>query len=251
MKKITLNLRSLAAIVALTAVLAGTSALAAGGVIQKTITANYMGIRLIVDGKEVVPTDANGNVVEPFIADGTTYLPVRAVGAAFGKEVNWDGANRIVYIGQVPGTADSWMKLLPPYQVSKYSAIYDGSDPKESFSVAGNEYTEGVFLWRRYDFEEPAFAIWNTNAQYASMTFTIGRCGTNSSNNNNAKLEVYLDGTYSTEYDLKWDAGPQTLTIPLNYAANVKLNLDGYSIRNDGTEGEATAAFAMYGISFN
>lgn len=249
-KNITLNIRSLAAIVALTALLTATTAALASGTIQRTITANYMGIRIIVDGKEVTPTDASGKVVEPFIADGTTYLPVRAVGAALGKEVEWDGANRIVYIGQKPGAATSWMRLLPPYQVSEYASIYDGSDPKETFAVAGVEHTEGVCLWRRYSFDDPAFAIWNTNAQYASMTFTIGRWGTNSDNNNNAKLEVYLDGTYSTEYDLQWDAGPQTLTIPLNYAANVKLNLDGYTI-NYGNESPATAAFALYDISFS
>ena len=67
------------------------TALASSAVTTKKIEANYMGIRLVVDGKEVTPKDPNGNVVEPFASNGTTYLPVRAVSEALGKEVTWDG----------------------------------------------------------------------------------------------------------------------------------------------------------------
>ncbi|MEG1931470.1 MAG: stalk domain-containing protein, partial [Anaerovorax sp.] len=51
------------------------------------------------DGQQVTPKDVNGNVVEPFIMGGTTYLPVRAVADIFGKEVSWDSKNAIVQIG--------------------------------------------------------------------------------------------------------------------------------------------------------
>ena len=58
------------------------------------------------------------------------------------------------------------------------------------------------------------------------MTFTIGTLGSASWN---GTIEVYLDGVYSTEYELKWDAAPKTISIPLNYAPNVKLNVtDGH-----------------------
>ncbi len=65
----------------------------------ETITAVYRNIKLVVDGVEVEPKDANGNKVEPFIYNGTTYLPVRAVATAFDKEVVWDGENAVVYLG--------------------------------------------------------------------------------------------------------------------------------------------------------
>ncbi len=75
---------------------------AAGSNYTKQLTANYVGIQLVVDGVSYEPKDANGNVVEPFIVDGTTYLPVRAVAEALGKEVNWDGETKTVYIGAKP-----------------------------------------------------------------------------------------------------------------------------------------------------
>ncbi len=56
------------------------------------------GISIFIDGEKLNPKDANGNPVEPLIYNGTTYLPVRAIATAFGKEVSWDGETKSVYI---------------------------------------------------------------------------------------------------------------------------------------------------------
>lgn len=61
-------------------------ALAASG--TRTIEVTYRDIKLVVDGTEVSLKDGAGNSIEPFLYNGTTYLPVRAVGEAMGKEVN-------------------------------------------------------------------------------------------------------------------------------------------------------------------
>lgn len=59
---------------------------------------NYNNIKIYINEELIEPKDANGNVVEPFIIDGTTYLPVRAVAEAFNKNVNWDGTTNTVLI---------------------------------------------------------------------------------------------------------------------------------------------------------
>lgn len=61
------------------------------------------GVRIVVDGRRINPTDANGNTVEPIIYNGTTYLPVRAVANTFGEAVSWDGRNYTVYLGNMEG----------------------------------------------------------------------------------------------------------------------------------------------------
>lgn len=61
------------------------------------------GVSIVVDGKKLNPTDANGSVVQPMIYNGTTYLPVRAVANALGKAVYWDGPNYTVYLGEMDG----------------------------------------------------------------------------------------------------------------------------------------------------
>jgi len=64
--------------------------------LSKTITAVYNDIKITIDGKQITPVDANGNPVEPFISDGTTYLPVRSVASAIGYGVSWDGNTNTV-----------------------------------------------------------------------------------------------------------------------------------------------------------
>lgn len=70
------------------------------------------GISIVVDGTKINPTDANGNKVDPIIYNGTTYLPVRAVGSALGKEVYWDGPNYTVYLGSMGGTMQNASVML-------------------------------------------------------------------------------------------------------------------------------------------
>lgn len=50
----------------------------------------YNDVKIEIDGEEFIAKDVNGNVVEPFIYNGTTYLPVRAIATAFDKDVAWD-----------------------------------------------------------------------------------------------------------------------------------------------------------------
>ncbi|MBE6914134.1 MAG: hypothetical protein E7472_04245 [Ruminococcaceae bacterium] len=72
----------------------GASASAASG--TEEVTVRYRGIRIEVDGETLNPCDANGNSTEPFIYNGSTYLPVRAVASALGLNVAWDEATSTV-----------------------------------------------------------------------------------------------------------------------------------------------------------
>ena len=83
---------------------AGTTVLAISN--QTTLSVIISDIKLVVDGKPVTPKDATGKVVEPFIVDGTTYLPVRAIADALGKKVDWDESTNTIYIGKKPGESD-------------------------------------------------------------------------------------------------------------------------------------------------
>lgn len=65
---------------------------------QRDITVYYNGIRIKVDGVDIVPKDANGEIIDPFISEGTTYLPVRAVAEAVGYNVEWDDKNKTVIL---------------------------------------------------------------------------------------------------------------------------------------------------------
>lgn len=90
---------------------------------QKTIDISYGDIKIVVDGNTIEPKDANGNSVEPFISDGTTYLPVRAVANAFGKDVSWDGETKTVYLGTKPSNNNYSRTNPAPLGVTQTTVI--------------------------------------------------------------------------------------------------------------------------------
>ena len=72
------------------------------GTITKDIA--YRNITVTLDGQPLALKDAQGQAVEPFILDGTTYLPIRAVAGSLGLDVAWDGnANQVIL--QTPGAS--------------------------------------------------------------------------------------------------------------------------------------------------
>ena len=247
MKNSKIMKRSLAAL-GLAGLLA-TTAVAASTVTTKMIEANYMGIKIVVDGVAVTPKDANGKVVEPFASEGTTYLPVRAIGEALGKEVTWDGATSTVYVGQVPGQETNWMKELPPYQTNHDTDLYDGSDPHEFFTVSGIDHTAGVVLQDAYTQE--GYALWNTSMKYDTMTFTVGHV--DGTDERDATLSIYLDGEYVTEYDLAFNGNTQTITVPLDRAATVEIRLDAYKTKDNGEKvwDNIMSDYGIFDISFS
>ena len=59
----------------------------------------FSGVTIYVNDALYVPRDANGNIVEAFIYEGTTYLPARAISDAVGRQIRWDGETQSVFIG--------------------------------------------------------------------------------------------------------------------------------------------------------
>lgn len=71
---------------------------------RQTAALDYNNIKVTLDGQAVALVDANGNAVEPFAINGTTYLPVRAVSNALGLEVGWDQPSKTVIL-ETPKTS--------------------------------------------------------------------------------------------------------------------------------------------------
>jgi hypothetical protein len=74
----------------------------------KTIEAFYNNIKISIEGKAVELKDATGNTVEPFIYNGTTYLPVRAIAEALGMEVKFNETTNTVELAKKEGGKVNW-----------------------------------------------------------------------------------------------------------------------------------------------
>ena len=127
------------------------------------------GVKIVVDGRRINPTDANGNTVEPIIYNGTTYLPVRAVANAFGKAVSWDGRNYTVYLGNMQGELE-----YPTEELNTDDNIGDyfwkaSRDLKDNY---GNYYSRAIECdWNNHDYDATFEKI--CNMKFSKVKGTI------------------------------------------------------------------------------
>ena len=68
-------------------------------------TLSYNNITVTLDGSTLALRDGTGATVEPFIIDGTTYLPIRAIAQALGLDVTWNSKTQTVALTTGSGTA--------------------------------------------------------------------------------------------------------------------------------------------------
>jgi hypothetical protein len=65
---------------------------------EKNININYRNISVLLNGEKIDLKSADGKEIEPFIYEGTTYLPLRAVAEATMVDVNWDAKTNSIYL---------------------------------------------------------------------------------------------------------------------------------------------------------
>ena len=63
---------------------------------------------ILIDGESRTFTDVNGKTVHPLLYNGSTYLPLRAIGGIMGKQVEWDGETKTVKLTGLVTDADTF-----------------------------------------------------------------------------------------------------------------------------------------------
>lgn len=151
--------------------------------ISETVQIWYRNIKIVIDGAEYTAKDANGNVVEPFIYNGTTYLPVRGIATAFGKDVIWDGKTQTVYLGKKDqNQPDNYLHKL---QYNDYKegdgdndlAIINGTVTDYMGNIYKNGlafYVDSIYGYVKDDADEANVLLaYPLNSQYKTMTGKI------------------------------------------------------------------------------
>ena len=191
----------------------------------RLIKANYMGIHVYMDGRELCSGEEYASVPEPFYSGGTAYVPIDYLEDALGREASWDRMNRTILIGDPPAEEPSAERtwILPPYSLDgSLSYVIDGRNPDYYFYVSGMKYLQGVWLEHANE-GGSASAVWNTGGQLKSMTFRIGHA--DASDNNDAVVTVYRDAKVLASMDISWSEPPKQLRIPLSGFTNVRIEV--------------------------
>ena len=136
----------------LTAVVLGTltvSAFAAGGFLTLTVSP----IRVIVNGEEFHPRDAQGNEVYIFQSQGTTYVPLRALSEAYGLEVGYDAQRNMATVsGNVQTPEGSETDFLSVWTVKEKPVTGYGNERIFTASYNGSlEMQDFKEWWKSFD----------------------------------------------------------------------------------------------------
>jgi hypothetical protein len=103
-----------------------TSAIIYGENLTKSIQVTYRNISILVNGK-IVPSEQ-----EPFIFEGRTFVPLRTIGEALNKKVEWDNVKSQIKISEPFARANSWDELFnyisDHYQIRKSTKTLSEND---------------------------------------------------------------------------------------------------------------------------
>lgn len=205
------TLGMLLAVIALQLILPAGAALAG-----KTIQV-FTGVDIYVDDVKLDPRDAKGNPVEVFVYNGTTYLPIRAVGEAVGKTVQWDGKTNSAYLGKHTGEKPAvWLKDLDYFTGKNFSTLDSEKDN------LGNTQTNVIY-------ENSRENIYKLNGQYRLMTGTLFQRYNYRSDPSHYEgyIKVYGDGELL--YEAKMNSGIEPIDFSVSLVGILELKVAYYS----------------------
>ena len=141
---------------------------------RKNVTATLRyDFTIVIDGEKQTFKDVNGKTVYPLLYEGSTYLPLRAIGNLMGKTVSWDGetytASLIGGEGSLVTDADSFGQsgvsapdgLISKKKAKEIALDHAGvSSSKATFVKAELDYDDGVWEY------EVEFYSGNTEYDY-------------------------------------------------------------------------------------
>ena len=145
-------------------------------------------ITLKVNGTTYNIRDTNGNLVSPLLYNGTTYLPLSALGRMLDAEVSWDAATNTVVVTD----ADSASSLIGEAKAKEIALNHAGvSSSKASFLQVKLDWDDGRQVYevefysgnKEYDYEIDASSGAIRSYDYDIENYTIPSTGTSQSGN--------------------------------------------------------------------
>lgn len=131
---------------------------AATGLIEKVTSELRPDFTIVIDGQEQTFKDVNGNVVYPMLYEGTTYLPVRAIGEMMGKTVYWYEEDKRIELKDEKTTVTDADVIVPANPTSAPSvpagAVTEEQAKTIAVEKAGLKTEDVTFIKTKLDRED-------------------------------------------------------------------------------------------------
>ena len=138
---------------------------------------------IVVNGDEVDFKTSSGDAVYPILYEGTTYLPLRAIGELMGKNVNWDEKNKVITIsGERDSTSSNkdnpyiGKKDIRVQERPDFTIVVE-DDEKEFYSVTGQRVYPILYNGSTYLPLRAIGEIMNKDVVWNNSTKTITLSG--------------------------------------------------------------------------
>lgn len=184
------------------------------------------------NGESVVMKNVNGTRVYPISYEGSTYVPIRAIGNLFGVPVEWDGATKSVVLGaSAKSQGIDLIDNFLAYSVSYGTKQIQATEQKRK-SISGVEVNHWLSLKNGTPSSEPkadAYAYFNLGGKFDTLTFEA-------SCDEDTILYVYGDNeSVLGEVALTANQVPKKVTIPLHSATQLhfQARLSKNTLNND------------------
>ncbi|MED4599611.1 hypothetical protein P9314_02685 [Paenibacillus validus] len=128
-------------------------------------------INIKLNGNQFLPTDSEGNKLNPIIYNGYSYLPVRALSQALGVAVSYDDLTSTILLGQREGKGEK----LDRFRAGGSSTAVTSRDA-DILSIHGETINEGFYSLKPHDIL-PSTMNFRLNAKFQNLSFRVGVIG--------------------------------------------------------------------------
>ncbi len=194
----------------------------------------YPGVNIYMDDVLLNPTDANGNPVEVFIYNGTTYLPVRAISEALDKVVQWEGDTSSVFIGKHTGEKPAdWLFDLDYFDYGgtwgRNYILTDNLGVEHEHTYRGHKYSDKEAFFKN----DENYMTFKLNAQYTRLTGVAFQRYEARASEGTTTFRIYGDG------ELLWSGSTGRGVDPKEFNIDITgvLQLTVKASVTDGTYG--------------
>ncbi len=203
------------------------------------ITVTYDNVKVVVDGRQVqFGKDSKGKQIEPFIYNGTTYLPLRAVAEAVGKEVQWDKNTKTAFLGDAGQAINTdvgqvLMEIMPPFSTTRVDKYTKDTAYRNKLPLAGKVYNNGILF---DSWADKGQANFNLEGKYTNLTGLLGA----DTAGIKVKVDFVGDGNLLQSFDVISGQLPINVNLDVTGVRLLEINFERY----EGSYNIASTKFA-------
>lgn len=197
---------------------------ASAEVATKNLQAKYNNIKVLYNGYQVSTS------VEPFIVNGTTYIPLRMMAGVFNKDITWDGSNYTINVLDKPDTGAQAQLAIKDAEITrlKNQITALNKEIQDLEDELDDDDNDDDFDEELSDLEDE---LNNDYDEYEDLEWTISLDG----DEDEIDVEIELDDDYIDEFDDLTKADKQKLVEDIidDIWADFEADITGVIIVDD------------------